>query len=180
MASFNQTLNSTSFDETLNSTSFNETQQKYPGATTSLVIFKGIMISILTFLSIAVNSLTLLILHKCHEINPVTKVFLTSMTVAADVFTAFVDLPTIPAVIVDRWPFGTTFCSLTGLFNSGFASRSIVSLLAVTLERYLAVTRPYQYPTLMNVKGACIIVLGIWLLDTTAVVLQVFYGRKIF
>ena len=90
-----------SFNETPNSASSNETQQMYPGAPSSLLIFKGIMLSVLIFLSITTNSLTLLILHKCHEINPVTKVFWTSMTVA-DLSASFLCLPTIPAVAVDR------------------------------------------------------------------------------
>ena len=156
-----------SFNETLNSTSFNETQQMYPGASTSLLIFKGIMSCVLTFVSIVANSLTLVILHKCHEINPVTKVFLTSMTVA-DLTVVFVILSSIPAVAVDRWPFGTTLCSITGFVNAGAVYRAILSLLGVTFDRYLSVTRPYQYPTLMTVKRACVIILGIWLLGTTA------------
>ena len=155
-----------SFNETLNSTSFNETQQMYPGASTSLLIFKGIMSCVLTFVSIVANSLTLVILHKCHEINPVAKVFLTSMTVA-DLSAVFVCLPTIPAVAVDRWPFGTTFCSISGFVNAGAVNRAILSLLGVTFDRYLSVSRPYQYPTLMTVKRACVIILGIWLLATT-------------
>ena len=167
MVSFTETLNSTSFNETQNTISFNETQQMNSGAPSSLLIFKGIMLSVLTFLSISANSLTLVILHKCLEINPVTKVFLTSMTVA-DLTLAFLLLPSIPAVAVDRWPFGTTFCSITGFLNSGLVTRSILSLLGVTFERFLAVTRPYQYPTLMTVKRARIIVLGIWLLEITA------------
>ena len=155
-----------SFNETLNSTSFNETQQMYPGASTSLLIFKGIMSCILTFVSIVANSLTLVILHKCHEITPVAKVFLTSMTVV-DLLAVFMYLPTIPAVAVDRWPFGTTLCSISGFVNVGVLIRAILSLLGVTFERYLAVTRPYQYPTLMTVKRACVIILGIWLLTST-------------
>ena len=122
-----------SFNDTLNSTLFNQTRQMYLGASTSLLIFKGIMLSVLTLISISANSLTLLILHKCHEINSVTKVFLTSMTVA-DLLSAFVAVPTIPAVAVDRWPFGTTFCSITGSLNAGLFSRSMLSLLGVTFE----------------------------------------------
>ena len=180
MASFNETLHSMSFDETLNPTSFNETQQMYSGVSTSLLIFKGITLSVLTFLSIAVNSLTLLVLHKCHEINIVTKVFLTSMTVA-DLSAVFLCLSTIiPAVAVDRWPFGTTFCSITGFLNMGLLTRSILSLLSVTFDRFLAVTRPYQYPTLMTVKRARIIVLGIWLLDATAVAFEYFVKGRSF
>ena len=141
----------------------------YPGASTSLLIFKGIMLCVMTFLSIVANSLTLVILYKCHEINPVAKVFLTSMTVA-DLLAVFMYLPTISAVAVDRWPFGTTLCSITGFVNVGAVFRAILSLLGVTFECFLAVTRPYQYPTLMTVKRACAIILGIWLLTFTAAV----------
>ena len=177
MASFTETLNSTSFNETVNTTSLNETQQMNSGAPSSLLIFKGIMLSVLTFLSISANSLTLVILHKYHEINPVTKVFLTSMTVA-DLTLAFLLLPSIPAVAVDRWPFGTTFCSITGFLNTGLVTRSILSLLCVTFEPFLAVTRPYQYPTLMTVKRARIIVLGICPFGNYSCSFNLFCGRS--
>ena len=159
---------------------FNETLQLHSGASPALLIFKATAISFLIVLNILANSLTLIILWKCHEINSVTKVFMSSMTVS-DLGIGFVFVPALAATVVDGWPFGDTLCSISGCFTGLFCYTSAMSLFSLTCERFLAVTRPFQHQTLMTVSRAYIISLGVWLLCLVGATLNGFLpGRSIY
>ena len=169
-----------SFSGTYNLSSLNTTQQLHVEASPALLIFKATAICAITVLNISANTSTLVVLRKFQGISPVTKVFMTSMTIS-DLGAAFVLAPIVAATVVNRWPFGKAFCSILGFFFALFAYTSILSLFSVTSERYLAVTRPFQYPTLMTIPRARIISLCVWLCGLTGAASSGFMpGRVIY
>lgn len=42
---------------------------------------------------------------------------------------------------------------------------SILNLCAISLDRYVAVTRPVTYPSIMSTKRAKLLVAGVWVLS---------------
>ena len=159
---------------------FNETQQLRSGAPSALLIFKATVIGVIIVFNMFANSLTLVILSKVREINPVTKVFMTSMTLS-DLGWAFIFMTVLPSTAVDRWPFGAVFCSVAGFLTVLFPTATTLSLFSVTCERFLAVTQPFKYNMLMTVPRALVISLGVWLIGITAAALNGFMpGRAIY
>ena len=159
---------------------FNETQQLHYGAPSALLIFKSTVIGVIIIFNILANSLALVILSKVREMNPVTKVFMTSMTLS-DLGWAFIFMTVLPSTAVDRWPFGAVFCSVVGFLVLLFITVTALSLFSVTCERFLAVTKPFKYNTLMTVPRARVISLGLWFVGITVAVLNGFIpGRAIY
>ena len=63
---------------------------------------------------------------------------------------------------LNRWPFGLALCTVHGFVFTLCAYTSVFSLFCLTSERYLAVARPFQYPTLVTVQRARLISLCVW------------------
>ena len=155
---------SAGFSETYNLSSFNNTQQSgqlHKEMPPAFLIFKATAFCVITIFNIFANSLTLVVLRKLKDFSPVTKVFMTSMTIA-DLGAVFVITPIVVATAVNRWPFGLALCTMHGFVFTVFAYTSVFSLFCVTSERYLAVTKPFQYPTLVTVQRARLISLCVW------------------
>ncbi len=72
-----------------------------------LLIFKAIGISIIVVACILGNTLCLVVLRQMHALEPVTRVFMTSVTVADLSTGLFLGVPIIGATILDCWPYGT-------------------------------------------------------------------------
>ena len=159
---------------------FNATKQLYSDSSRALLIFKATAIGVIIVLNILANSLTLIILWKCHKINSVTRVFMTSMTMS-DLGLGLVLVPALVATIFDRWPFGEVLCSITGCLTGLFCYTSPMSLFSLTCERFLAVTRPFQHRALMTASRAYVISLGVWMFCLVGAALNGFLpGRSIY
>ena len=139
----------------MNSTS---TLDKIPS---SLLSFKAVALGILIILNLCLNSLTLIVLRRMRELKPVTRVFLTSMTVA-DLISLVFHIPIFISTIVNEWPFGDIACKVTSLTGLMVNILYYINLPMVTVERYIAVAWPLRYPSLVTVKRSRIAVLGVW------------------
>ena len=127
----------------------------------SLLILKSICLGILVVLNILFNSVTLVVLRRMRELSPTTKVFLTSMT-ASDIAILIHDLPIFVCTLVNRWPFGDNICALTGYLSMASGLLYYLHLPVVNIDRFLAVSRPYRYPSLVTVPRARVIVVCLW------------------
>ena len=130
-----------------------------------LLIFKGVCMTVITLTNIFANIMCLTVLRRVRELNPVTKAFMFNFT-ASDLATGiFICIPIIGSIIVDSWPYGQFLCSTLGIFNIVFTFTSFMSLLNVNLERFLAVTRPFEYPHLVTVGRAYASIVMLWILS---------------
>ena len=150
-------------------------------ASPALLIFKATATGVIIVLNIFANSLTLVVLRQIREVNPVTRVFMTSMTLS-DLGSGFgYILPIFAATTVNAWPFGDVLCVVLGFFNIVFSFTSLISLLSVNFERFLAVTKPFQYQTLITVPKARMISIAVWLCAFVMAALNCFMpGRSIY
>ena len=127
------------------------------------LIFKITALGIILLLNIIVNSLTLIILPKVPDMNPATRVFLTSMTLS-DLGGGFgFILPVFVSTIINRWPFEEDKCAILAYMNYTCGFISAMSLLSVNFERYLTVTKPLRYRNIITAKRAFVICVGLWM-----------------
>ena len=126
-----------------------------------LLIFKGVGIGTLMVVNWFVNTLCLVVLHRIREMNPVTKIFMFSITIT-DLSTGLYGVFILTAVAKNSWPFGETLCRITGVCNSTLIAGGMFSLLAVNADRYIAVTRPFHYHTLVTTRRAYIALAVLW------------------
>ncbi|KAK6633068.1 hypothetical protein RUM43_012811 [Polyplax serrata] len=63
------------------------------------------------------------------------------------------------------WIFGDVWCSVWLAVDVWMCTASILNLCAISLDRYVAVTRPVNYPSIMSSSRAKILIAGVWILS---------------
>ena len=130
-------MNSTSTDELL---AFNMTG----------IGLKSFVVILTSTLIISGNTVNLLILPKLKNTNSPTLILLMTLAV--------IDLSTgimcavfgIPSVTIGSWLFGRTMCVIVGLLYTTTVGYSVAILFTISVDRYLAITKPLVYPSLIT------------------------------
>ncbi|GBP90197.1 Probable G-protein coupled receptor No9 [Eumeta japonica] len=63
------------------------------------------------------------------------------------------------------WIFGSVWCSVWLAVDVWMCTASILNLCAISLDRYVAVTRPVSYPSIMSRRRAKALIAGLWVLS---------------
>lgn len=63
------------------------------------------------------------------------------------------------------WIFGDLWCKMWLALDVWMCTASILNLCAISLDRYVAVTRPISYPSIMSPSRAKMLIAGLWVLS---------------
>lgn len=126
---------------------------------------------------IALNGPCLLVLLKTSSINEITKVFLTSMTACDLGVAAFFVLPAFGISCAGFWPYGDVFCVIQAVTVSRFYHAGTMSLLAVNLERYVAISWPLRYAQMVTLFRARVMVGIIWAINMLSLIAMGFAAQ---
>ena len=63
------------------------------------------------------------------------------------------------------WIFGDLWCSAWLAVDVWMCTASILNLCAISLDRYVAVTRPVTYPSIMSARRARWLIAAVWVLS---------------
>ncbi|KAJ3626033.1 hypothetical protein MTP99_016559 [Tenebrio molitor] len=63
------------------------------------------------------------------------------------------------------WIFGDVWCNMWLALDVWMCTASILNLCAISLDRYVAVTRPITYPSIMSPSRAKMLIAGLWVLS---------------
>lgn len=120
------------------------------------------------------NTLILLAIYRCHSLRSITSVFIANLAMA-DFLLALLGMPfTMASSITYHWIFGDVWCEINGMLNSIFCIASMLSLAAVSIDRYVAIIKPLQYPLIMTRRVAFGMVTYVWIHAITCAFLPVF------
>ena len=117
---------------------------------------------LIVFISLPINILCLVVLGRVRDIGDTTKLFLKSLTVS-DILTSLLrGIPAIAAAVRNEWPFGDLVCLLITIPHDATTFAGLLSLLAVNVDRCIAVLSPLRYPVLVDIKKARISMVLLW------------------
>ena len=129
-------------------------------------IIKGTTFSVMTMVVVVTNIICLLAL-KHTQIKPTTRVLMYSLN-AADLCTGIIILfPLAAASFVNAWVFGYVGCVIYVLFGTVPTYTCNWTLLAMAVERYIAVTKPLKYKVIFTLRRARLVVVFIWIASLT-------------
>uniref|UniRef100_A0A3Q1H590 Adenosine receptor B1a n=1 Tax=Acanthochromis polyacanthus TaxID=80966 RepID=A0A3Q1H590_9TELE len=156
----------TQLSREFSTTSFSNSSSSSP-APTDLVISPNVAYMaaelIIAFFSITGNLLVCAAVGINRKLRTVTNYFLVSLAVA-DICVGAIAIPC--AILTDvglpRHNFYLCLLMLSVLIM--FTQSSIFSLLAVAVERYVAIFVPFRYKVLMRPRNAVLVILATWLL----------------
>ncbi|XP_056141235.1 alpha-1A adrenergic receptor [Lampris incognitus] len=66
--------------------------------------------------------------------------------------------------ILDYWVFGRIFCDIWAAVDVLCCTASIMSLCVISIDRYIGVRYPLQYPMIVTERRALLAMLGVWIL----------------
>lgn len=66
--------------------------------------------------------------------------------------------------MLDYWVFGRIFCDIWAAVDVLCCTASIMSLCVISIDRYIGVRYPLQYPTIVTERRALLAMLGVWIL----------------
>lgn len=137
------------------------------GLVTGIVMIGIILIGVIG------NLLTLYVIICYHPLRDVTGMFLANLAVA-DLLQSTFGMPLIAASAFHRqWIFGEALCTISGLTNSLFCITSVLTLSAISVDRWLAIVYPLKYQAWLTVVRARIVLAYIWLQALSVGVLPV-------
>lgn len=67
--------------------------------------------------------------------------------------------------VLDYWVFGRIFCDIWAAVDVLCCTASIMSLCVISIDRYIGVRYPLQYPMIVTEKRALLAMLGVWILS---------------
>ncbi|XP_067619831.1 octopamine receptor Oamb isoform X2 [Eurosta solidaginis] len=127
-----------------------------------------ISLTVLLFIILLVisgNSLVIAAVFCSNKLRSVTNYFIVNLAVA-DLLVGLAVLPFSATWEVFKvWIFGDIWCRIWLAVDVWMCTASILNLCAISLDRYVAVTRPVTYPNIMSTKRAKVLIAGIWVLS---------------
>ena len=139
-------------------------------------IVKGTALSMITLIVIISNVICLFALKKT-QINSATKVLMYSLNAADLCAGIFVVLPAAVSSYINDWIFGYPGCFLNVLLGGPTYHTSNLTLLAMAVERYIAVAKPLQYRVIFSKTRATVAVGAIWIFSQSYEVLVMGLNR---
>ncbi|XP_038055651.1 melanocortin receptor 4-like [Patiria miniata] len=103
----------------------------------------------------------LVTLRRVTSIQPTTKIFMASLTLS-DLCNSLWWILYLIALFAGSWFMGEFLCAANLMMSSLFNALSICALLLLTVDRYIAISRPLRYPSIMTVLKSKIIVCSTW------------------
>ena len=67
--------------------------------------------------------------------------------------------------VLRYWPFGSVWCRIWLAVDVWLCTASIFNLCAISIDRYVAISRPVKYPTIMSPRRARLIIVSVWILS---------------
>ncbi|XP_063369089.1 octopamine receptor Oamb [Cydia amplana] len=123
------------------------------------------VLALIDVLVIAGNCLVIAAVLCSSKLRSVTNLFIVSLAVA-DLLVGVAVLPfSATREVFEIWIFGGVWCSVWLAVDVWMCTASILNLCAISLDRYVAVTRPVSYPSIMSRKRAKALIAGLWVLS---------------
>ncbi|CAH2071548.1 unnamed protein product, partial [Iphiclides podalirius] len=107
------------------------------------------------------NGLVCFVVHTSPRMKTVTNYFMVNLAVGDILMTLFcVPFSFVPVLVLRYWPFGAVMCSVVNYSQAVSVLVSAYTLLAISIDRYLAILRPLR--PRMGKSVAKVVVVAIW------------------
>ncbi|MBN3276111.1 ADA1A protein, partial [Polyodon spathula] len=145
----------------------NCTQTAGTGVDLTKALTLGLILGVFVMFGILGNILVILSVVCHRHLQTVTHYFIVNLAVA-DLLLSSVVLPfSATFEILGRWVFGRIFCNIWAAVDVLCSTASIMSLCVISVDRYVGVSYPLRYPTIMTERRGLLVLLGLWALSIT-------------
>ncbi|XP_035983304.1 adrenoceptor beta 2, surface a [Fundulus heteroclitus] len=130
----------------------------------TVMILLGIIMSVLVFVIVFGNILVITAIARFQRLQNVTNCFITSLA-SADLVMGLIVIPFGASnIIFDKWHFGKFWCDFWTATDVLCVTASIETLCVISLDRYLAITSPFRYQSMLTKCKARLLILLVWVI----------------
>ena len=130
--------------------------------TLPIIIIQTLFVSLLTILSIIENFCVLYAIKRFKTLRTVPNYFIASLSLADFLYAVFGSTSVIATTVSKEWVLGGFYCNFIGVTNTLFLTVSITTLAAISVNRYIAVSRPFHVITIYTHRNTIFIIVIIW------------------
>lgn len=125
----------------------------------------GLVLGAFIVFAIVGNILVILSVVCNRHLRTPTNYFIINLAIA-DLLLGTTVLPVSATLeILNYWVFGRIFCDIWAAVDVLCCTASIMSLCVISIDRYIGVSHPLQYPNIVTEKRALLAMLGVWALS---------------
>ncbi|XP_037117649.1 histamine H2 receptor-like [Syngnathus acus] len=136
----------------------------------------GLILTLLILLTIIGNVLVCLAVCASRRLRCQTNCFIVSLAVT-DLLLGLAVLPfSAHLQLTDDWPLGPVFCNFYISMDVMLCTASILTLLAISMDRYLAVTMPLRYSSLVLPWRVFAAMASVWTVSVAVSFLPIYMG----
>lgn len=139
-------------------------------------IAKGILMVIIMVTAVLGNALVIASVRRHRKLRVPTNCYVVSLA-AADLLVAICAMTFNASVeLSGRWIFGRLMCDVWNSLDVYFSTASILHLCCISVDRYYAIVRPLEYPTIMRRATVTLMLGNAWLLPGFISFLPILFG----
>ncbi|KAA0709527.1 Alpha-1B adrenergic receptor [Triplophysa tibetana] len=125
----------------------------------------GLVLGTFIIFAVAGNILVILSVVCYRHLRSPTNYLIVNLAIA-DLLLGTIVLPVSATLeILGYWVFGRIFCDVWAAVDVLCCTASIMSLCVISIDRYIGVSHPLQYPNIVTGRRAILAMLGIWILS---------------
>ncbi|KAM6907166.1 alpha-1A adrenergic receptor-like [Xenentodon cancila] len=125
----------------------------------------GLVLASFIIFAIVGNILVILSVVCNRHLRIPTNYFIINLAIA-DLLLSTTVLPVSATLeVLGYWVFGRIFCDIWAAVDVLCCTASIMSLCAISIDRYIGVRYPLQYPMIVTRRRALLAMLGVWILS---------------
>ncbi|KAJ8379954.1 hypothetical protein SKAU_G00007320 [Synaphobranchus kaupii] len=142
------------------------------------VVALGLILGIFILFGVLGNILVILSVVCHRHLRTVTHFLIVNLAVA-DLMLSSTVLPFSATLeILGYWVFGRTFCSIWAAMDVLCCTASIMSLCMISVDRYIGVSYPLRYPTIVTKRRGLLALVCMWVFSITISIGPVFGWKK--
>nr|XP_006138206.2 alpha-1B adrenergic receptor [Pelodiscus sinensis] len=150
---------------TANSSNQSASDLNLPALDITRAIIVGLVLGAIILFAIVGNILVILSVACNRHLRIPTNYFIVNLAIA-DLLLSFTVLPFSATLeILGYWVLGRIFCDIWAAVDVMCCTASILSLCAISIDRYIGVSYSLQYPTLVTRRKAILALISVWVLS---------------
>ncbi|XP_071803659.1 histamine H2 receptor-like [Asterias amurensis] len=135
--------------------------------TTLAYIVRGTVVAIYCIVTIFFNCLQIVVTQRVTSFSDNTRILMTSLALS-DIGVGFLAVSSLfISVFVESYTIPSWLCHVAFAWFYTCTSRSVVDLMMLSVDRFVAVTKPLRYPTILPQHRVKLITLILWVFIVT-------------